>query len=66
MNRIEVIKGRAFVDRLSDTAPARTRRATAKSLSDLTRPPYPKAELIDALRLHVAESAAEGLKQVAG
>jgi len=63
---IEVIKGGAFVDRLFDTAPARVSRAIAKSLSDLTKPPYSKAELVDALRLHGAKATAEGLKQVAG
>lgn len=66
MNRIEVIKGGAFVDRLFDAAPARTSRAIAKSLNDLTKPPYSKAELIDALRLHGAKATAEGLRQVAG
>jgi hypothetical protein len=60
---IEVIKAGAFLDRLFDAAPARTSRAIAKSLSDLTKPPYSKAELVDALRLHGAKATADGLAQ---
>ena len=62
---IEVIKAGAFVDRLFDAVPARVSQAIAKSLSDLTNPPYSKAQLVAALRLHGAKAAAEGLKQVA-
>ena len=58
---IEVIKGGAFVDHLFDAAPARVSRAIAKSLSDPTKPPYSKAELVDALRLHGAKATAAGL-----
>ena len=63
---IEVIKAGAFVDRLFAAAPTRVSRAIAKSLSDLTKPPYTLAELVAALRLHGAKATAEGLKQVAG
>lgn len=63
---IEVIKAGAFVDRLFDAAPARVSQAIAKSLSDLTKPPYTVAELVDALRLHGAKATAAGLERVAG
>ncbi|OYT91536.1 MAG: hypothetical protein CFE43_12915 [Burkholderiales bacterium PBB3] len=63
---IEVIKAGAFVDRLFDAAPSRASQAIAKSLSDLTKPPYTVAELVAALRLHGAKTTAEGLRQVAG
>jgi len=63
---IEVIKAGAFVDRLFDVAPDRTCLAIAKSLSDLTKPPYTVAELVAALHLHGAVATAKGLKQVAG
>ena len=63
---IEVIKAGAFVDRLFDAAPARVSQAIAKSLSDLTKPPYTLAELVAALRLQGARATAAGLKQVAG
>jgi len=58
---IEVIKAGAFLDRLFEAAPARTRKAIAKSLSDLTKPPYTLAELVAALRLHGATTTAGGL-----
>ena len=58
---IEVIKAGAFLDRLFEAAPARTRKAIAKSLSDLTKPPYTLAELVAALRLHGAKATADGL-----
>ena len=61
---IEVMKGGAFVDRLFDAAPVRVSQAIAKSLSDLSKPPYSRAELVAALRLHGAKSTAEGLNQV--
>ena len=61
---IEVIKAGAFVDRLFEAAPARVIRAIAKSLSDLTKPPYTLAELADAMRLHGAKATADGLAQV--
>jgi hypothetical protein len=60
---IEVIKAGAFVDRLFDAAPIRVSQAIAKSLSDLTKPPYSKAELVDALRLHGAKATADGIAQ---
>ena len=63
---IEVIKGGAFLDRLFDAAPDRTCLAIAKSLRDLTKPPYTVAELVAALRLHGAVATGKGLKQVAG
>jgi hypothetical protein len=63
---IEVIKDGAFLDRLFDTAPARTCMAIARSLSDLKKPPYSKAELVAALSLHGAKLTAEGLRQFAG
>ena len=63
---IEVIKAGAFVDRLFDAAPARVSQAIAKSISDLTKPPYTVGELVAALRLHGAKATAAGLKQVAG
>jgi hypothetical protein len=59
---IEVIKAGTFLDRLFDAAPARVGQAIAKSLSDLKKPPYTKAELVAALRLHGAKVTAEGLK----
>lgn len=63
---IEVIKADAFLDRLFDAAPARTSLAIAKSLSDLRNPPYSKAELVAALRLHGAKVTAGGLGNVTG
>jgi len=63
---IEVIKAGAFLDRLFNAAPARTSQAIAKSLSDLTKPPYSKAELAAALRLHGAKATAGGLERAAG
>ena len=60
---IEVIKAGTFLDRLFEAAPARTRKAIAKSLSDLTKPPYTLAELVAALRLHGAKATADGLAQ---
>lgn len=63
---IEVIKAGAFLDRLFDAAPFRTSQAIAKSLSDLTKPPYSKAELVAALRLHGAKAAADGLERTGG
>lgn len=63
---IEVIKAGAFLDRLFDAAPARTSLAIAKSLSDLRNPPYSKAELVAALRLHGAKVTAGGLGNVTG
>ena len=53
---IEVIKAGAFLDRLFYAAPVRTTRAITKSLSDLTKPPYSKSELMAALRLHGAKA----------
>ncbi len=58
---IEVIKAGAFVDGLFDAAPARVSQAIAKSLSDLTKPPYAVAELVAALRLHGAKATADSL-----
>ncbi len=58
---IEVIKAGAFLDRLFEAAPVRTCQAIAKSLSDLTKPPYTVAELVAALRLHGAKATADGL-----
>ena len=59
---IEVVKAGAFLDRLYATAPRRTLRALAKSLTDLKDPPYSTAELAAALRLHGAKATASGLK----
>jgi hypothetical protein len=47
---IAVIKAGVFLDRVFDAAPERTCQAIAKSLSDLTKPPYSLAELVAALR----------------
>lgn len=58
---IEVIKAGAFLDRLFSAAPHRTSQAIAKSLNDLTKPPYSKAELVAALRLHGAKATAKGI-----
>lgn len=63
---IEVTKAGAFLDRLFEAAQDRTCLAIAKSLSDLTKPPYTAAELVAALRLHGAKATAQGLKLVAG
>ena len=60
---IEVIKAGAFLDRLFEAEPVRTRQAIAKSLSDLTKPPYTLAELVAALRLHGAKATADSLAQ---
>lgn len=57
---IAVLKAGAFLDRLFEAAPVRTSQAIAKSLSDLTKPPYSKAELVAALRLHGAKATADG------
>jgi hypothetical protein len=58
---IEIIKAGAFLDSLFDVAPRRTSQAIAKSLTDLAKPPYTRAELIAALRLHGAKACAAGL-----
>jgi hypothetical protein len=58
---IKVIKAGAFLDCMFDAAPRRTSQAIAKSLTDLAKPPYSKAELIAALRLHGAKVCAAGL-----
>ena len=63
---IEVIQAGAFLDRLFEAAPYRTSQAIAKSLTDLTKPPYSKAELAAALRLHGAKAAANGLEKIDG
>ena len=63
---IEIIKAGPFLDRLFFAVPARVSPAIAKSLSNLTKPPYTAAELVAALRLHGAKATADGLKQVAG
>jgi len=63
---VEVIKAGAFLDRLFDAAPIRTAQAIAKSLSDLTKPPYSKAELVAALRLHGAKVTADGVEKIDG
>ena len=54
-------KSGTFLDRLFNAAPARTSQAIAKSLSDLLRPPYSKAELVAALGLHGVKATADGL-----
>ena len=59
---IEVIKAGAFLDRLFEAAPKRTSQAIAKSLDDLKKPPYSKAEMVSALRLHGAKAMADALK----
>ena len=59
---VEAIKAGAFLDCLFDAAPRRTSQAIEKSLTDLAKPPYSKAELIAALRLHGAKACAGGLK----
>lgn len=58
---IEVIKPGAFLDRLFAADPERARRAIAKSLSDLKKPPYSRQEMLAALRLHGAKGLAAGL-----
>lgn len=63
---IEVIKAGAFLDRLFGVAPRRTVQAIAKTLHDLQKPPYSRAELVAALRLHGARATAEGLVATAG
>ena len=62
---IEVVKAGAFLDRLFRAAPHRTSQAIAKSLNDLTKPPYSKPELVAALRLHGAKAMADGLGNIA-
>lgn len=59
---VDVSKAGAFLDRLYQHAPARTRQALAKSLADLKNPPYSRAELVAALRLHGAIASANGLE----
>lgn len=61
---VEVLKAGAFVDRLFDAAPASVSQAIAKSLSDLTKPPYTTSELVAALRLHGAKATADSLMQL--
>jgi len=61
---IDVSKAGAFLDRLYQLAPARARQALAKSLVDLKNPPYSRAELVAALRLHGAIASANGLEAV--
>jgi hypothetical protein len=61
---IEVIKAGAFLDRLFEAEPQRTSHAIAKSLGDLKKPPYSKAEMVSALRLHGAKAMADGLKKM--
>lgn len=61
---VEVLKAGAFVDRLFDAAPASVSQAIAKSLSDLTKPPYTASELVAALRLHGAKATADSLMQL--
>ncbi len=63
---IEVIKAGAFLDRLFEAAPTRTSWAIAKSISDLKNPPYTKAQLAAALRLHGAKATASALAKNAG
>jgi polysaccharide pyruvyl transferase WcaK-like protein len=58
----DVSKAGAFLDRIYQHAPARTRQALAKSLVDLKNPPYSRAELVAALRLHGAIASANGLE----
>ncbi len=58
---VEVVKAGVFLDSLFTAAPQRTSQALAKSLSDLKKPPYSKAELVAALRLHGAKATAAGL-----
>lgn len=62
---VDVIKAGVFLDRMYEAAPARATRAIAKSLSELTNPPYSRAELAAALRLHGAKRMAESLDKVA-
>ncbi len=62
---IKVVKAGPFLDRLFDAAPQRTIQAITKSLTDLTKPPYTKAELANALRLHGAKATAAGLEKAA-
>lgn len=61
---IEVIKAGALLDRLFGVAPRRTVQAITKSLNDLQEPPYSRAELAAALRLHGAKATADGLDKV--
>ena len=63
---IEVVKAGAFLDRLFGVAPRRTIQAITKSLNDLQKPPYSRAELVAALCLHGARVTAEGLAATAG
>jgi hypothetical protein len=63
---VEVVKAGVFLDRLFGAAPSRTSQAIAKSLSDLTKPPYSKAELVAALRLHGAKATADGVGKIDG
>lgn len=61
---IEVIKAGALLDRLFGVAPRRTIQAIAKSVNDLQSPPYSRADLAAALRLHGAKATADGLDKV--
>lgn len=61
---IEVIKAGAFLDRLFGVAPRRTIQAISRSLHDLQKPPYSRADLAAALRLHGAKATADGLDKV--
>lgn len=57
---IEVFKAGAFLDSLFDPAPSRTSQAIARSLSDLTKLLYSKAELVAALRLNAHAAGISG------
>ena len=60
---IEVIKAGAFLDRLFEADPERTRHAIAKAINDLAKPPYPMREMLAALRLHDAKATADGFEK---
>jgi len=60
---IEVIQPGRFIDLLTNAAPERVGTALAKSVTSLTKPPYTRQLLLDALRLHGAISTADHFQQ---
>jgi hypothetical protein len=58
---VEVVSAGAFLNLIFDANPQRTCEAIEKSLRDLKNPPYSKANLLSALRLHGASRLTAGL-----
>ncbi|MFM8865882.1 MAG: hypothetical protein ACKOFG_13455 [Limnohabitans sp.] len=61
---IEVVGPGAFVDRMCAIDTVRLEAALAKSVKDLKKPPYTRAELLDALELHGATATVAHFRKV--